>query len=74
MTILLIIFWLICSFLTYGLAFYHFQSEYPSIAQELYVSDVIASLFLSLGGPISLLVTVINVLVLDGGIKGFKLK
>mgnify|MGYP007065736812 CR=1 FL=1 len=55
----IIILWLGCSALSYGLLFAFFQGEFKLIAKEEYWKDVRFCLLSSLGGPLTLIVTLI---------------
>lgn len=57
MDYLLIISWLLCGFLHYGLWVGYFQGNYPLIAEDDWWKDRISGFILTLGGPISLLIS-----------------
>lgn len=53
----IILFWFICSFLSYGISFAYAQRTYPAIADEMRISDMADSIFFGLFfGPIGLVV------------------
>ncbi len=53
-TKIIIIGWLICSILSYGMELAYYQRSYALIAKENYSSDVATSFVVSLFGPVSL--------------------
>ena len=52
----LIGFHIMCSVLAFGLTFAYFQRRWPTIAEEQYTKDRAFAFFLSLYGPIALIV------------------
>ncbi len=60
MIYLVIITYLICCILSYGMSFAFWQRKFPNIAPHAYRSDIISSIMFSLLGPISLLFTYFN--------------
>ena len=56
----IILFWVLCSILVYGFQFAMWQKEFPSLAKEDYKSDKLRSLVISIGGPIILIIMLIE--------------
>lgn len=56
----IILFWVLCSILVYGLQFAKWQREIPSLAEEDYKCDKKYSLIVSIGGPIVLIAMLIT--------------
>ena len=54
-----IVIWIISGILTYGISLAYMQREYPSIAEEMYLEDVVFAMFFSILGPMSLLISFI---------------
>lgn len=50
----LIVFWLICSVIQYGVWFGFFQREFPTIADKSYHNDKMRAIISALLGPIGL--------------------
>ncbi len=62
--------WLICGILAYGLTFAYFQRQYPTLAETEYESDFRFALSAGMAGPIGL-----GVCLLSGDWRhGFKWK
>ena len=54
---IIILGWLLCSFLAYGIMFAYFQREFPTLAEEGYRHDMGTSLLIArVFGPLALLV------------------
>lgn len=66
----IVVFWVVCGILAYGLNFAYFQKHYPTIAAESYEADKRDSIIISFAGPIGLIV----VFCFDCGKYGFKWK
>lgn len=50
-----VVFWVVCSVLSYGFMFGMFQREFPTLAEEDYRRDMIFSAITSIiGGPVML--------------------
>ena len=64
--ILLAVFWLACAYLAFGFAFGYCQGRWPEIAAQGRLRDMKFSAVFCLGGPISLIVLVIVLFMLDG--------
>ena len=54
--ILIIGVWVACGIVSYGYNFAYYQREYPSLAEKEYKRDMMVCIFLSVFGPINLLV------------------
>ena len=52
--------WVVCSVLSYGLSFAYFQRKYPMLAKRDYRRDMLVCVVISLVGPMSLILTLIN--------------
>jgi len=50
----IVIFWALCSILSYGISLAYWQREFKSLAERDYVKDTIESAAFSLFGPLSL--------------------
>lgn len=55
----LIIVWIICGVISYGINFAYYQRKWPSIAQEGYREDMIFCAGISLLGPANLLGSIV---------------
>ena len=55
--LLVLIIWLICGILTYGITFAYMQEEYPLVAEIGYEADRNFAILLGICGPIGLLVS-----------------
>lgn len=52
----IIIFWLVCGFISYGFSLAYWQRGWPSLAENNYIDDIIVSLIMSIiFGPIMLI-------------------
>ena len=56
---ILILVWIVCAVFNYGLVFAHFQGTYTMIAKKYYYNDMVYAIFVSLFGPIALIMTFI---------------
>lgn len=52
---IVILIWIVCGVLNYGLMMAYWQKKYPGIAKENYLSDRTEALIQILGGPICLI-------------------
>ena len=52
-----VVLWLVCGVIGYGLTLAYFQSEYPCLRDS---SDVHISVIMGLGGPLGLMVILLN--------------
>jgi len=52
--IILVVFWIICGIIDYGIFFAYFQREYPRISKERYNGDRLNAVFAFFMGPIGL--------------------
>ena len=55
-SIILMVTYIPCSLLSYGLFFAYIQREWPTLAKEDYADDRFKSIIISLFGPISLII------------------
>ena len=55
---LIMLFYLICCVITFGMMFAFFQREFSAISKDYIWHDILFSFCISLVGPISLLITV----------------
>ena len=60
--------WIVCGVIDYGLSFAYFQRGYPSLAAELYWTDLTRCAAMAIFGPFSLFATFIL------GIRGYGFK
>jgi hypothetical protein len=56
MLVLIILGWLICGILTYGISLAYFQRTFPTIAQEMVREDMGISCIFGLFGPLGLVI------------------
>ena len=54
---LIIVIWIICGILTYGITFGYFQGGWPEISEKGYRQDMSFSVFFGLLGPIGLIIS-----------------
>lgn len=52
---ILIIFWVICGIIDYGICFAYFQRAYPRVSEERYTEDMLVAILAFFMGPIGLL-------------------
>lgn len=64
--IVVLLAWVVCGVVTYGLMFAHFQRGFALIAKDDYRCDVKASLFMAAFGPLGLIATVLSGCFLHG--------
>ena len=55
-TALIIIIWIVCGILGYGITLAYFQRKYPMTAQEAYEADCGFSAAIAITGPLGLIV------------------
>lgn len=67
---ILILLYIVCSFLSYGLAFGYLQNKYSTQSYVDYKKDFYCALCVSIFGPLSLLTTLFNI---EFGRYGFKI-
>jgi len=70
--IIIIPIWLLCSFLNYGLEFAYWQNKWPTIAKQHYKQDKKEAIFMSMFGPLALIITLS--FIIQDKYYGFKLK
>lgn len=68
MKIILII-WIICGILTYGIHFGYFQRKYPELAEKNYKKDMGDAILFGLTGPIGLCVSFLESGMAEHGLK-----
>ena len=64
MLVLFILFWIICSMLSYGFSFGYFQRKYPVLTDDDYWEDMLFSFPYGILGPTALFVIIF--------LKGYK--
>ena len=58
MLVLFILFWVVCSVLSYGFLFGYFQRKYPLLTDDDYWEDMLFSFLCGIFGPSALLVII----------------
>lgn len=72
---MMLLFWIVCGFIAYGLSFAYLQNEFYLIAEEEHEKDRALALLLGILGPLGLLAHIIVEFVQSGtiGKHGIKL-
>lgn len=65
------LFWLICSFFTYGITFGYMQNKDKELSHLTYWHDVESAFYISLLGPIGLIISVYKSEYCKYGLKFF---
>lgn len=70
--IFIIIGWIICGVLHFGMFFAYFQRQYSLIADDDRHTDIVLGMITGLGGPLALVVDFIWYVILGKPFHGFK--